>query len=462
MNRDDDQLTLFQLNNIVRGALKQCFPDRIWVRAELSEVREAGSGHCYLELVEKDPRTDEIIAKARGNIWRTTWLRLRPLFEEATGQKLTAGIKVLVEVSIELSELYGYSLTIANIDPSYTLGDMARHRAEILQKLEADGVRDMNRELTMTPTPQRIAVISSATAAGYGDFIDQLTRCEQGYAFYPHLFPALMQGSQAAASIIEQLDRINRHVELFDVVVIIRGGGATSDLNCFDNYPLALNVAQFPLPIIVGIGHDRDETVLDSIAHTRVKTPTAAAEFLISRMDEAAARIVELRNRIEQRIGERMLIEKGRLTTLTQRIPLLIEGLIEREKGRMRLAQADIRNRVGSLIEAQKHAVQVASVSIPQLISNRVSAASLRIDYLSQSVCQAIPMRLDYARMQLDGLEKIVNLTSPESILRKGYTLTTSGGRIVRSLADLHRGDRITLLLADGQAEALVTDLKHQ
>lgn len=235
---------------------------RIWIQAELSDVRSNTTGHCYLEFVQKDPRSNNLVAKARGMIWNNIYRLLKPYFEETTGQLFTSGIKVLVKVTVQFHELYGYSLTVLDIDPAYTLGDMARRRREILLQLEEEGVLTLNKELEIPVLPQRIAVVSSATAAGYGDFCHQLQHNSGGFFFYTELFPALMQGNQVEESVLAALDRINARINEFDVVVIIRGGGATSDLSGFDTYLLAAACAQFPLPIITGIGHEREDTVL--------------------------------------------------------------------------------------------------------------------------------------------------------------------------------------------------------
>ncbi|MEG1585762.1 MAG: exodeoxyribonuclease VII large subunit [Bacteroidales bacterium] len=412
------ELSLFQLNNIVKDAVKTCFPNRYWVRAELSDVRESGPGHCYVEFVEKENRTGQMIAKARGSIWANRWKLLKPFFEQETNQKFTSGIKVLVEVSVEFHELYGYSLVVNDIDPSYTLGDMARNRAEILKKLEQEGVRDMNKELPLAPVPNRIAIISSSTAAGYGDFMDQLEQNESGFPFYTRLFPAVMQGAQTEASIIDALNRIFQYQHLFDAVVIIRGGGATSDLNSFDSYLLALNCAQFPLPLVVGIGHERDETVLDAIAHTRVKTPTAAAEFLISRMDEAYDRVLTLQAQVDEEVRELVDSESRKLTLLTERIP--------------------------------------------QLVQNMLLSRRMRLDFLKENIFTAIPHQLERSRRELENMEKIVELVSPEAILKKGYTLTLVNGKVVKQVRELKRGDRVVTLFPDGSAEAIVTELKYK
>ena len=284
-------LSLYELNTLVRKSIRTCLPDSYWLQAELSEVRTNASGHCYVEFVQKDTKNDALIAKARGVIWSNTFTLLKSYFERETGQSFSSGMKVLVKVNADFHELYGYSLTVTDIDPSFTIGDMVRRRREILQRLEREGVLTLNKELVLSEFAQRIAVISSGTAAGYGDFCSQLLHNPFGFVFYPRLFPAVMQGERVEASVIKALEAIDATRENWDVVVIIRGGGAVSDLAGFDTYNLAEHCAQFPLPVITGIGHERDDTVLDMISYKRVKTPTAAAEFLIGHLRETAERL---------------------------------------------------------------------------------------------------------------------------------------------------------------------------
>ena len=327
-----DSLSLLELNALVRRSLEQCLPDEYWIQAELSDVRSNTTGHCYLEFVQKDPRSNNLVAKARGMIWSNIYRLLKPYFEETTGQLFASGIKVLVKVTVQFHELYGYSLTVLDIDPAYTLGDMARRRREILMQLEEEGVLTLNKELEMPVLPQRIAVISSATAAGYGDFCHQLQHNSGGFFFYTELFPALMQGNQVEESVLAALDRINDRVNEFDVVVIIRGGGATSDLSGFDTYLLAAACAQFPLPVITGIGHERDDTILDMVAHTRMKTPTAVAEFLIGRMDAAAEELEDLQQEVSELASTILLKQKNFLQLLGARLPVIVTNRIERNR----------------------------------------------------------------------------------------------------------------------------------
>lgn len=401
-------LSLYDLNALVRRSIEQCLPDEYWVQAELSEVRvHPATGHCYLEFVQKDPRGNNLVAKARGVIWNNIFHLLRPYFEESTGQAFTAGIKVLVQVTVSFHELYGYSLTVQDIDPAYTLGDMARRRREILQQLEEDGVLTLNKELSMPVLPQRIAVISSATAAGYGDFRHQLEHNPRGYYFRVELFPAAMQGERVEDSILEALERIHERQEEFDAVVIIRGGGATSDLSCFDTYLLAAACAQFPLPIITGIGHERDDTVLDTVAHQRVKTPTAAAEYLISRMDETASHLSELIERLHEGVTLRLRQEHIRLQQCCNRIPTASVRRLAAARMEVLTARKDLHRTVESMLTRYRH----------------------RLELLRQRITDA----------------------SPEKQLARGYSITLKDGRAVKNAAELHPGDRIETRLKEGK-----------
>lgn len=333
----DEPLTLFALNNLVRGALAQGFPTACWVVGELSEVRETTAGHCYIELVERDSVTNEPVAKARGTVWARIYSLLKPYFLEQTGVQFAMGLKVLLKVTVVFHELYGYSLDVCDIEPSYTIGEAARQRKAILERLLREGVMELNKELSFPLLPQRVAVISSSYAAGYGDFCDQLIKNPYGFVFYPALFPAPMQGSKVEQGIIAALDRIAQNVDSWDVVVIIRGGGATSDLSCFDTYDLANNCAQFPLPIITGIGHKRDETLLDAVAHTSVKTPTAAAELLIRAVAAQAAALEDASRSIATAVNNAIDVQKLRINTLLQRLPVFTALYLQQQQHKLSL-----------------------------------------------------------------------------------------------------------------------------
>lgn len=319
--------SLYALNALVHEAVSNALPDEYWVEAELTECRER-NGHCYMELVEKDERSNSPIAKASAKCWRQTWTLLHATFLRATGQPLRAGMKVLLRVYPQFHEAYGFSWIVSDIDPTYTIGDLARRRQEIIKTLKAQGVFDLQRELRLSPFAQRIAVISAESAAGYGDFCRQLLDNEYNLQFHTELFPAIMQGERVEQSVIQALNLINNRIDDFDAVVIIRGGGATSDMSGFDTLPLAENVANFPLPIITGIGHDRDECVLDMVSHTRVKTPTAAATLLITHLCNTLQQVADAENVIAHYAQDRLQRHRLQLEHITTLLPHLAQRLM--------------------------------------------------------------------------------------------------------------------------------------
>ena len=430
---DNKVLSLFELNGLVRKSIRACLPDEYWVQAELSDVRSNYSGHCYLEFVQKDTRSNALVAKARGIIWSNVYARLKAYFERETGQAFVSGIKVLVKVTVDFHEQYGYSLTVVDIDPTYTLGDMARRRREILLRLQEEGVLTLNKELELNVPAQRIAVISSATAAGYGDFCNQLLHNEFGFVFYPKLFPAVMQGDKVEASIIAALERIYKEIDRWDVVVIIRGGGATSDLSGFDTYDLAANCAQFPLPIVTGIGHERDDTVLDLVSHTRVKTPTAAAEFLIGNLRATAEQLEEYAEVVSRVIPERLAREKERLDRWVSRIPAQVQ---------MRLQQEGFRQE--RLFGRMKMAWQ-----------NRLVKEEFRLQLLPR-LATAATSRIEKEKHRMELLEQQVKAASPELLLKKGYSITLKNGKAVTDVSELKPGDEVVTRVATGSFTSVV------
>ena len=319
--------SLYALNALVHEAVSNALPDEYWVEAELAECRER-NGHCYMELVEKDERSNSPIAKASAKCWRQTWTLLHATFLRATGQPLRAGMKVLLRVYPQFHEAYGFSWIVSDIDPTYTIGDLARRRQEIIKTLKAQGVFDLQRELRLSPFAQRIAVISAESAAGYGDFCRQLLDNEYDLQFQTELVPAIMQGERVEQSVIQALNLINNRIDDFDAVVIIRGGGATSDMSGFDTLPLAENVANFPLPIITGIGHDRDECVLDMVSHTRVKTPTAAATLLTAHLCNTLQQVADAENVIAHYAQDRLQRHRLQLEHITTLLPHLAQRLM--------------------------------------------------------------------------------------------------------------------------------------
>lgn len=429
-----DALSLTQLNRLVKTALDEALPGTYWVRAETSEVRvNATSGHCYLEFVEKDETTGQLVAKSRGTIWARNFAILRTYFEQETKQTFISGLKVLVNVSVGYHELYGLSLTVHDIDPSYTLGDMARKRMEVIRRLQEEGVFDLNKELTLAILPQRIAVISSPTAAGYEDFVNQLIHNDYGFPFYVKLFPALMQGEKTEESVIAALDRIYAHRELFDVVVLIRGGGSAADLSSFDSYTLAANCAQFPLPIITGIGHERDDSVVDNVAHTRMKTPTAVAAFLINRMAEQLALLDELRRTVCEATRNQLTVKKTTWQILATRFPVFVTGHLERHRTSL-------------------HTLAARLSSVPQLLEKHTE----QLELVPVHIRKAADAMLTRHTHELALSEQHIKLASPDHILKRGYTLTLKDGKIVKHAADLSAGDEISVRFTDGERKGKI------
>ena len=428
-------LSLTELNRNIKQALRDALPETYWVRAETSEVRvNSYSGHCYLEFVEKDERTGQVAARARGTIWAQQYAVIRPYFEEETGRPFTSGLKVLVRVAVDFHELYGLSLTVHDIDPSFTVGDLVRRRKEIVRQLQADGVFDLNRSLSLPPRPQRIAVISSATAAGYEDFTNQLLGNEYGFPFYVRLYPALMQGERTEASIIAALDRIYAVREAFDVVVIIRGGGATSDLSGFDTLELAENVANFPLPIITGIGHERDQSILDLVAFRSVKTPTAAAALLIDHLTVVYDRVTGAGERLVAAVGHRMEVEQLRLRRLGEKLPIVFSLFRERQEVKLhRLFQA-----------------------MTAAVATRLSHDSHRLELLERRLRPAATRRLEREEYRLRLLRQRAVALDPALLLKRGYSITTCDGRVVRSAAQLRKGDEIVTRLEKGSVKSII------
>ena len=424
--------TLYQLNQAIKESLKLVIPDTIWVRAEIHNISTNYSGHCYIDLVEKSEFNDQIIAKQRATIWASTYRVLAQKFQQATNSSLQAGMKILVEVSVEFHELYGLSLNVKDIDPTYTLGELQRRRLEIIQRLKNCGLIDKNKRLPMPRLVQRIAVISSPTAAGYADFVHQLQNNPHGFAYDITLFPAIMQGTQTEESILVALDKIFH--SSFDIVVIIRGGGATSDLQAFDSESLAERCANFPLPIITGIGHLRDETILDLVAYLNLKTPTAVAEYLISRTLELDMDLLSLGERLQKSVILRLEQEKNLLTSLSSYIPQYALRL---------LASSD--NKLTSL----QHRIELKTADF--IAKNRTL-----LDRREEQIKVLAPNLLKTKQSQLDILQTKLQLLDPQQLLKKGYSFTTHNGKLVTSTAQLASGDIITTTLVDGTVDSVV------
>lgn len=428
-----DSISLLEYNNRIKRLLSSVDVQHCWVTAELSDVAVRG-GHCYMELVQKDESNTRILAKSRAVIWANVFARLKYEFEHVTGMTLSSGIKLMVEVTANFHEQYGLSLVISNINPDYTVGGIALKRKEIIRRLTQEGIINMNKELSWCEVPQRIAIISAEGAAGYGDFMNQLENNASGICFYTKLFSAIMQGERTVPSILSALDRINENTDLFDCVVIIRGGGATSELHCFDNYDLAAYIAQFPIPVIVGIGHERDVTVLDEVAAMRVKTPTAAAEWLISRGESALAHINDLSNTIISLVRNYIAHSNEQLAYYGSTIPLVAKNKIE---------AADVQ---------LKHFAQ----SIPVSVKNHITASRTQLKFLFQSMKQAGEQRIMRENVFLDSLKEKISILSPQNTLKRGYSLTLKDGKTITKADELKAGDKIVTMLANGEVKSII------
>ena len=427
----DETLTLLELNSMVRMTIERTLNREYWVEAELSECRES-KGHCYMELIQKDEQSNTPVARAQAKCWRSTWAMAGPYFTRITGQQLHAGMKVRLKVYAQFHEAYGFSWIVSDIDPNFTLGDMARRRQEIIRQLREEGIFDLQKELSLPLPCLRIAVVSSATAAGYGDFAAQLA--DTPFAFQTRLFPATMQGEQVEQSIIKALNDIYSSLDMFDCVVIIRGGGATADLSGFDTLALAENVAQFPLPIITGIGHDRDESILDMVSHLRVKTPTAAAQHLIDQAEQLLQRIELSEERLTRYAQSRMELEQMRLSRLAERIPPLFSLVRTRQEARL--------DRLGQHLTA--------------LIQRRLDREQQRIE-LHQMQCAATStQRIERERHRLELLEQRTRSLDPALMLHRGYSITTVGGVALRDPSQVRPGDLLLTQLEKGTLKSKV------
>lgn len=406
------QLTLLELNKTIRKGLKSLFPSTIWVQAEISECKQHFSGHCYLELIQKTPSDASICARSKATIWAGQWRKIAPHFEHETGQKLQPGLQVLLEVSVEFHEQYGMNLVVHAIDPAFTLGDQAIKRQQTIRRLEADGVFTQNKTLPEPILPQRIAIISSPQAAGLQDFMHQIANNPYGFVVYTALFSASMQGAQSSASVIQALERIAESNVDFDWVVIIRGGGASIDLTSFDSYELCYYCTQFPVPILAGLGHEKDVSVLDLVAHTSVKTPTAAAAYVL----------------------HALMLQSDRMETAMERLSVVSERILSRQTERV--------------TQARMRLTQIGNQRFVQEF-NRMERSLSRLDLAAQSSILRTKHRIEMHEQTLKGYD-------PITLLKRGFSVTLYKGRSVRSVAELPLGAPIKTRLADGEVESIV------
>jgi exodeoxyribonuclease VII large subunit len=434
----DKRLTLYELNSLVREVIECEMPNEYWVEAELSECRES-RGHCYMELIQKDEQNATPIAKASAKCWASKWMLVRPYFERTTGQQLHAGMKVLLKVYPQFHEAFGFSWIVTDIDPTYTLGDMAHKRQEIIRQLKEEGVFDLQKELQLPLFCQHIAVISSQTAAGYGDFCNQLADNPYGFLFQTQLFPATMQGEGVEKSIIAALEQVyNYQLSIinypFDCVVIIRGGGATSDMSGFDTLALAENVANFPLPIITGIGHDRDESILDMVSHLRVKTPTAAAALLIDHLKMVLDAINDAQDTIVHLTRQKLTTLDAQLLSIQEILPKLFSMVKTRQTARLETLFSQMLSTMQQKMVTQQNRIEAIESRIPMVLSRNMMEK----------------------RHLLEMMEEKTRSLDPTLLLQRGYSITLHQGKVVKDASALTLGDEIETRLASGKITSKV------
>ena len=429
-SKSPNTITLQEFNNRIKRLLADPSVMNCWVVAETTDVRI--NQHCYLQLLEKNPKTGATVAKIKAIIWGSQFRFLNARFKQVTGRNIGNDMKIMVCLSVNYSPQYGLTVVINDINPEFTLGDMERQRQEILNRLTQEGIIGQNKTVPVPPVLQRIAIVSAAGAAGYGDFMKQLTDNKYGVCFYPCLFQATMQGVKTVPTVLAALDKVEQNQHLFDCVVIIRGGGGTEELNSFDNYDLARRVATFPLPVIVGIGHERDITVLDYVAGIRVKTPTAAAEHIILQAANALAHIGDLSNQVVNIARDYIARAKEQLSYYAGNLPIMAQRIIDTNTLRL---QNFIQN-------------------IPLHVQRRIEGENAQLARQKDAIKNAVAQVKMKETMRLEALGDKIELLSPRKVMARGYTLTTCEGKIMTDAAQLEAGKLVTIHFRDGKVVA--------
>ncbi len=458
----ENYLSLFELNNLIKNSLKQSFADSYWIVAEISEMKINYSGHCYIELVEKKADNDTLKARARATIWSSVFRMIKPYFETTTHTSLAAGLKILVRVTVEYHELYGLSLNITDIEPAFTLGELARQKQEIIDRLIKEGVYNLNKELYFPRLPRKIALISSDTAAGYGDFMDQLINNQAGYKFYVKLFRAYMQGEEAETSIIAAMEKVFHYEGFFDVLVIIRGGGAQSELSCFNSYWLASHIAQFPIPVLTGIGHEQDETIADMVAHTRLKTPTAVAEFLISKFQEEERYQYELASQLIDASQEILSTEKNHLMKLLYNVKPIVQSVIENQRKKIEVSRVTLKSSAIGFISRLINQSMLIYFKISARSKQYVKQAQYGVAHLTGNLKMNSQFYLKQQKSRLEKLEQQNYYNDPNLVLKRGYSITLRQGKPIKTTTEIKTGEMLDTILYKGRIESKVTKTDNE
>lgn len=456
----DNHINLSQLLTDVKITIQEQYESYIWVIAEINEMNHNRNGHCYLELIEKDENSKKIKSKIRATIWAYTYRTIKAYFETVTNQELRSGLKVLLQVSVEYHEVYGISLNVHDIDPNYTLGDIAQQRAKIINQLQDDGVLDMNKDLMLPLVPQRIAIISSETAAGYTDFVSQLQNNAFGYSFKTTLYPAIMQGDNAAQSIIQAFDNIFDNINNYDVVILIRGGGSKSDLSCFDDYDIAYYITQFPIPVLTGIGHERDDTIVDIVAHTKLKTPTAVAEFLISRVNDFSALLDKYNTYLSTITDDLLQTNTLVLSDLLHRIELSTSNLLHKNINTVNNYNALLTNSVLKMYYDKENELDNTTKNLKTILKNKIRAEDDKHLFLNQKLQNRVNNYIDKKSNQINFIQEKIELVNPENILKRGYAIAFYKNRVIKDTSNLELGEQITIKLAKGIIDSIVVKKK--
>ncbi len=451
-----NQFTLFEIAQLIQETLEEGVGDSYWVTAEIAEYKINRTGHCYLELVEKEESGTQPKAKIRATIWAGVFRVIKPFFETSTGVKFDAGIKVKVLCRVNFHSVYGFSLNIQDIDPAFTLGDIEQQRRETLARLIADGIIDMNKELELSILPKRIAIVSSPTAAGYQDFINQLDTNAYGYRFFYKIFSATVQGSKAEESIVDALNRIHFEIENWDVVAIIRGGGSQTDLSCFDSYNLAANIAQFPLPVITGIGHEKDTTIVDMVAHTRLKTPTAAAEFLVNLFAEAEGLTNSLADDFQQQVQLLISEYESYLSSINIKItPMILKQASNLRISLQRLAFG-LHDCSQKFIQNRKNEVNNLVTGLKNEVASRNSSELNRLISYKKNAIYTTNRLIDREKTKHSIIVNTINLIEPIRVLQRGYSVTLVNGKPIKSIEEININDTMETFIAEGRIESAV------
>ncbi len=448
MDTQQASISLFELQSRVKATLNDAFDSYLWVHAEISEIHTNASGHCYLELIEKDGH--KTLAKLRATIWNFTYRILKPYFESSTGCELSSGLKVSFKVSLEFHEVYGLSLNIKDVDPAYTVGDIELQKQRVIRQLEADGVIHMNTELDLPLVVQNIAVISSATAAGWGDWLNQMTSNPFGYRFNYQLFEAKMQGENTTESVVKALEQIYEQEERFEAVILIRGGGSRSDLACFDTYELAVNLAQFPLPVITGIGHDRDESIADLVAHTALKTPTAVADFLISKMHAFENTIDDFANDITFYTKEQLSQENTLLLMKERDAVSVVHNIINQQNHFLEHSSQHIKQLSQYNLSSAHHKLKQASSKIKSEIKYKLSGANQNLGGFKEKLQYSVQHRLQKEHRKVMYFEKLNTAFDPMRVLERGFAMVKQDETYIKSTQDYRKDKPTEIILKDG------------